>query len=115
MQGEYNLNRPLTEEELIDIIDNLSDLSGEDNDAEDDIWQNIVEVGEPVAETNDLTLVAGESVETVEESTEIIEQVEETPVTNKAVFEAFLTNNHLTKKENIECRNNVTYVTPPIN
>ncbi|KAF5301464.1 hypothetical protein FQA39_LY02193 [Lamprigera yunnana] len=100
MQGEYNINRPLTEEELLDIIDNISDLSycsGEDNDAEDDIWQNIVE-GEPVAETNDPTLVAGESVETVEESTEIIEQVEETPVTNKTVFEAFLANNHLTKK-----------------
>lgn len=38
--------KPLTEEELLELIDNLSDLSycsGGDIDAEDDIWENIGE------------------------------------------------------------------------
>ncbi|KAK9659791.1 hypothetical protein QE152_g41555, partial [Popillia japonica] len=61
----------LTEEELLDIIDNLSDLSycsDEDNNGEDD-WHNIVE-GEEVIQTNDPNLEP-------EEPTEIIEHEEE--------------------------------------
>ncbi|KAI4464016.1 transposase is4 [Holotrichia oblita] len=106
--NRYSRNKPLTEEELLDIIDNLSDLSycsDEDNNGEDD-WHNIVE-GEEVIQTNDPNLEP-------EEPTEIIEHEEETRFTKKDTIAAFFANNGLTRKEDIVWRRNVTYITPKI-
>lgn len=94
----------------------MSDLvycSDEDENAEDDLWEGIVEEDGRVAETEDPTSQT-EEISQYEQVVETIEQAVEAPVSNKDRISAFIVNNNLTPKDKIRWRKNVTFLTPPI-
>ncbi|XP_050293853.1 piggyBac transposable element-derived protein 3-like [Anthonomus grandis grandis] len=118
-------NRPLTDKELLDLIEaGLSDIEGlsdgefnEDDgfDFDPEAMSDEEEEAEPVPST---------PVTQQREETEQLEQAEPKPVTNimaktpqtskKSNIEDYLENNGLSKKKDIFWRKNVQYITPPI-